>query len=481
MGSMIEAIPERLLTRQVRMRVILCLVILFFLLAFPKPAIADIAPPAQPPGANLQPGAGITAVRMESEKVIIEILDSTANKGLGQARVSATFHMRNLGVSAERMAVRFPLSTNDGRGNFPKIRDFQVQVGRSLTTFREVQEDDPAGFGDLVPWAAFDVTFPPGEEVIIQVEYTLDASGELPFAEFSYVFSTGAGWQGTIGSAELLVRFPYAVSELNILPTDAGSVIPGHQSAEKELRWLFTELEPDNFDNFKIQIVATAEWQKVLREQNTITKNPMDGEAWGRLGKQYKELAISSRGKGFRYFDFANDPGAQELFDLSVAAYQKALEILPEDAQWHAGYADLLGYYAHFAAFEGIDTRAEARLCLEEIRTALLLAPNDPKVLEIAQSISWMLPDGMKWDGFSADFPWLTATPTLAPTEIIPDLTGLSATPTQNLVQPTTTIEKVVEVDSMPEKIKVPLCGSVLLAPLGVFFSLHLKKKFGVY
>lgn len=481
MGSIIEKKPERLLTRQVRMRVILCLAILFLCFAFPKPVRADIAPPAQPPGANVQPGADITEVRMESEQVILEILDSTSNNGLGQARVSATFHMRNLGGSAETMAVRFPLSTNDGRGNFPKIRDFQVQVGRSVTTFREVQEDDPAGFGDLVPWAAFDVTFPPGEEVLIQVEYTLDASGELPFAEFSYVFSTGAGWKGTIGSAEVLVRFPYAVSELNVLPTEVGSVIPGHQSAVKELRWLFTELEPDNFDNFKIQIVATGEWQKVLREQNTITKNPIDGEAWGRLGKQYKQLAISSRGKGFRTYDLNADQGAQELYHLSVAAYQKALEILPEDAQWHAGFADLLGYYAYFAAFEGIDTRAEARQCLEEIRTALRLAPNDAIVLEIAEEISYTFPDGMKWDGSSADFPWLTATPTLAPTEIIPDLTGLSATPTQNLVQPTPTIEKLVEVDSTPEKSNVPLCGSVLLAPLGVFFALQLKKKIGVY
>jgi hypothetical protein len=64
----------------------------------------------------------------------------------------------------------------------------------------------------------FDVIFPPQTDVIIKVQYILEAAGELPYIQFDYVFSTGAGWRGTIGSAELTVRFPYAVNIQNYIP-----------------------------------------------------------------------------------------------------------------------------------------------------------------------------------------------------------------------------------------------------------------------
>ncbi len=444
-------------------------ILLFF--AFPAPVLADIAPPAQPPGANLQPGAEVTDVRMESEQVIIEILASTPADSLGQARVSATFHMRNLGTTPESMLVRFPLSTNDGWGRFPEITDFEVKVGGTRVDSQEVSGEDPAGYGDEVPWASFEVTFDPEVEVIIEVEYTLEASGELPFVDFAYIFSTGAGWRGTIGNAELIVRFPYEVSELNVLPSESGSVVDDHQTVANELWWEYTDLEPEMDDNFKIQIVAPDEWHKVLREREIVKKNPNDGEAWGRLGKLYKKLAFSSRGKGFRYFDINHDVGAQILFALSVEAYQKAIVFLPEDALWHAGYADLLGYYAHFAGFEGIDTRSEARKALEEIRIALLFTPEDEKVMEIADGLTWFFPDGITLEGTTANFPWLTATPTLAPTEI---LSTLNTPPTTSAVSTTEATDDVQmdATDTRPETDgpRLPICGSLVLVPLGLFF-----------
>jgi hypothetical protein len=450
--------------------------ILLFL-ALPAPVQADIAPPAQPPGANLQPGAGVTEVRMESEQVVLEIQDSTPAASLGQARVTATFHMRNLGTTSESMLVRFPLGTNDGWGRFPEITEFEVKVDGKRVESHDVQGEDPSGYGEEVPWAAFEVTFKPNVEVIIEVEYTLEASGEFPFVDYAYIFSTGAGWMGTIGSVALFVRFPYEVSEMNVLPNESGSVVVDHQTQTNELRWVYTDLEPEITDNFKIQIVAPDAWQKVLRERLNVQNRPNDGEAWGRLGKIYKELAFSSRGKGFRYFDFTSDQGAQKLFALSVEAYQKALEYLPDDALWHAGYADLLGYYAHFTAFEGIDTRSEARQALEEIRTALLLAPDDEKVLEIADGLTWFFPDGITMEGVSPDFPWLTATPTLAPTEILSTLNTSRSTPTVQPPGPTTDIQMdATEAEPETDGFRLPICASIALAPLGLIFFLHRRK-----
>ena len=40
------------------------------------------------------------------------------------------------------------------------------------------------------------------------------------------------------------------------------------------------------------------------------------------------------------------DAGGQQLFERSYNAYQHALELLPNDQLWHAGFAELL--YRHY-------------------------------------------------------------------------------------------------------------------------------------
>src|SRR5512133_908692 len=87
-------------------------VLVYCLLALPSTAGADIAPPAQPPGSNPVPGTEQTQVRMVSETVILEVQGITPKNSLGQAKVGATFIMRNLGESAEQMAVRFPVGAS---------------------------------------------------------------------------------------------------------------------------------------------------------------------------------------------------------------------------------------------------------------------------------------------------------------------------------------------------------------------------------
>ena len=62
------------------------------LLAFPGEARADIAPPINPPGSNVQPGEESTQVRMVTEKVVLEVLDDGQEQGLGKAHVSRGFH-----------------------------------------------------------------------------------------------------------------------------------------------------------------------------------------------------------------------------------------------------------------------------------------------------------------------------------------------------------------------------------------------------
>ncbi len=439
------------------------------LLALPSAVRADIAPPAQPPGSNPAPGTEQTQVRMVSETVILEVLGNTPSNSLGQARVSATFIMRNLGSAAEQMAVRFPAGASDGWGHMPEIKEMSISVAGKTVPTRIISGEDPGGLNGVVPWIEFDVNFEAGVDVPIQASYLLEAAGDLPFVWFNYVFSTGAGWKGTIGNAVLFVRFPYEVSQLNVLPNVNGveaEMVEGHKISANELKWVFSDFEPEARDNFNITIAAPAVWQELLQKQAWVSTHGWDGESWGQVAKLSKSLAFSARRRGFRAWEISNDKGAQALYQMSVEAYENALRLDKLDQLWHAGFADLLGYYAYYAGVEGINTLPETMRALEEMHTALRLAAKDERVLEIANELTFYVNGGIVQDGMGYDFPWLTATPTTTPTAtaIPPTATATAATSTPTMARPSETPQPTAT--ATPEKRFYPLCGSAVLIPV---------------
>jgi hypothetical protein len=446
------------------------------LLAFPGTAHADIAPPAQPPGANPGPADASTQVRMQAETVLIAVQPTAPSGSLGRASVTADFTMRNLGTQPETMAARFPIGASDGRSAIPQIKDLRILVDGRTAHTRLISGEDPYGMAAQVPWIEFDVTFPVAVDVHVRVTYLLEAAGDSPFVWFKYILSTGAGWRDTIGSADLIVRLPYAASNENVLfnfPASGIDTTPGGVIAGNEVRWHYDNLEPTKDDSFEVDLVTPPAWEQVLKEQSNVSKNPKDGEAWGRLGKLYKELTFSPRGKGFRLYG-EMDPGGQDLYQRALQAYEKAVSLKPGDTLWHAGFADLLAYHAHMAGMlgqmQGVDTRAEAVRALGEIKQALLLARNDPQVIEIAQEISSEFPDGMIARAGTYDYPWLTATP-LAPTPWLgADVTpGAVESPTPVAASTISTPPATGASQSSPS---LPVCGSAMvLAVATVYMS----------
>lgn len=212
-------------------------------------------------------------------------------------------------------------------------------------------------------------------------------------------------------------------------------------------------------------LVAPAVWQSVLTERDNVSKNPNDGEAWGRLAKSYKEIFFYS--KGYRL-----DTGGEELYTSSIEAYEKSLSLEPNDAQWHAGFADLLAYHSVFGG-----TKDEAQRALQEMHTALQLAPNDPKVLEIAKDLSYTLPEGIVQNGDRFDFPSLTQAPTTPTLLRTPRLTS-SPLPTKT-PQPTITTQPTPSITIPTPSSKSPssLCGSAMLIPLIAIIWLGWKRK----
>jgi hypothetical protein len=452
--------------------------LVFMSFAFPIRALADVAPPYNPPGSSVEPGSETTQVRMVAETVLIDVRADVTPNSLGSARLTADFSMHNTGSAAENLAVRFPISSDDGRGGYPEITDLIVQVEGRQISFRRVSYPDVRYGSAEVPWAEFDINFPAGQDVNIEVAYNLKGSGYFPFTAFYYILHTGAGWKDTIGSADITLRLPYPASTQNVIfDTQIGwaETTPGGVIQGSEVKWHFENFEPETngeVQDMEFALPAPAAWQAVINEQKKVAKNPKDGEAWGRLAKAYKEVFFL--GKGYR-----EDAGGKELYKSSVEAYEKCLALLPNDAQWHAGFADLLASRSYWDQFLGDTPNADTLHAFDEIRTALQLAPNDSKVLEIADEISLMFPDGMTKGGTGYEFPWLTqtplpATPVAAAVETATPLPAATDTP-----QPTNTPQPVT-IPATPapaSKPSSPICGSAALIPLLAVVSLRRKSK----
>ncbi|MGB8983470.1 MAG: hypothetical protein WCC12_16490, partial [Anaerolineales bacterium] len=351
---------------------------------------ADVAPPEPPSGTNPMPGEELTNVRMVAETILIDIDgDSPYDEGL--ATVTATFTMRNLGNADEQMEVRFPLDQTTGWGGlcsdpfpqFSPITDLKVKVnGQSALSQKTYQTitiqtiDEPQFTITLPCWEHFSVAFPVGEDVIIEVVYTTEPYHDADASYvYAYVLETGTGWKDTIGAADIIFQMPYELNASNVYdcwPKDCTV------SATK-VQWHYENFEPTS--NISISLLPPPLWQRITVEKGNVAQNPNDGEAWGRLAKAYKESITERRG-------FRSEPAAIERYQFSKEAYQKAVTLLPNDADWHYGFAELLCWNAEWNDYL-VDANENAwRECVEQIRQTININPNHEQANELLEYIA---------------------------------------------------------------------------------------------
>ena len=480
---------------------ILCgILICAFALCEPFPVYAaDVAPPDWTPGANPQPGSPATQVRMEAETVVIDIQSSQRKENYpAWAKVTAEFTMRNLGQQVEKLAVRFPLTNmdGDGFGGYPEIQDLTAAVnGKPIRVSRKTEEYiDAFDRKAEIAWGVFDVNFPVNEPVNIKVTYTVEGVGYYPTVEFKYLLQTGAGWEGTIGVADLYVRLPYEISPENVVYYDLGywtSTTTGGVSKGNEIHWRYEDLEPDPKSDLLVTITAPQAWQKVLKARSEVKRNPKDGEAWGRLGKSLKEAAWAKRG-------FRSDPGGQQMISEALNAYDQAVTLLPGDALWHFGYAELLynHYFYDYYWYPDIDDPALLVKALEELQVSLKLDPNNPQALELAEWIAMDLNNTIDTSQKPFVFLALTTTPTrqftstaIAPVEETPS--PLDTATSQPKQQVTNTLSPLLQAtqENTPTSVNkttpkatepssdgpTPFCGSILFTLFVVLWRVLVK------
>ena len=409
---------------------IIFLLVLFVVIVITKPVSGNAFPPPNPPGENPSPANQQTMVRMVAETVTIEVLMNEQESDI-EANVTADFVMQNTGLYSESMAVRFPIGWDDQWGK-PRIKNMVVKVNNEEVKLRQLAGKEHNFLANIndAPAVEFDVTFPPEQDVLLQVSYLyIGGSAGVTLGNFEYIFETGAGWNGNIGRADLILKYPFELEKYMFNLCDMYERCFSNDGVinDRSITWNFRDFDPTYKDNFGISIVAPSVWQQVLADRIIVTSDPGDSEAWSRLGELYMELFFHRRYYGEPLNHHlksdevkTSDPVAWQLLKMSDEAYKMAVNPKLDEAGSHALYALLLGY-ADELGYTGIEKTSRSIKAADEIHQALMLNGdnNDYFVNIIAEHLACcLIPEGVRQNEgiYVFDFPWLTQTPVL-PTE----------------------------------------------------------------
>ncbi len=365
---------------------------------------ADIGvPPVSPSGSSVAVEPGFeTSVRMVAERVDMTIeehrrvpsIPDDAPAYWMRALVRAEFQMRNLGEEEERFNVWFPLSSSV---RYPRLleyepenvlQDFQVWVDGQPVAVEQVSAPEVADPERMSPWATFPVIFPPGEDVIVTVSYTLYPSGRRPFGGFEYILQTGAGWKDTIGEALITISLPDPVTEENV--SLSGKSIEGNPIAPQPdgytvegntIRWELRDFEPTAADNIYIDVLEPGRYHALLAARDRVAREPNSVDAQLELAEAVQNAVMVIKMVG-------QHGGGEELAAQANAAYRRALELDPGRAQTYLRYADWLLATGGWRSLMA-DGACPQELC-DLVQSGLQVAPNNAELSELDRRIREM-------------------------------------------------------------------------------------------
>jgi hypothetical protein len=358
---------------------------------------------------------------MVSEEVMLSVepLQGSTPQGEGltagwmQARVEAEFVMCNLGDVEESFDVWFPLGTPDSVAPLSPpavIEDFAAWVDGVPAQLGRVEAPGITPWGDyLIHWATWPVRFPVGQDVIIQVSYTLYPTGYRPFGTFEYVLETGAGWQGTISEATVTIRLPYPVTPESVtLDPTVSHHAPrpdGFQVQGNEVVWRFTDLEPTSDDNVRLNVLEPDRWHALVAAREAVAATPDSAEA---------QLQLARAARGAVSIKHGVNPfgGGERLAQVASDAYVRSLKLSPQQNVIYGEFAEWRLWTSNRYLSEN-GTYPET--LYDAVARGLERSPDDERLLEIQEIIARQAAQNS------------TATPPVRPT--LPSPTPVPTTP----------------------------------------------------
>jgi hypothetical protein len=394
------------------------------------------ASPGVPPDMN-------TNVRMVSEKVDLTIEAHKPPTPAGEensaghwmrGRVKARFLMRNLSQEREAFDVWFPLAASVRySGILPStpeniVKDFEVWVEDRQIKTKKVKAPDLSDPQQESMWAKFPLVFPAGEDVIVQVNYTIYPSGRSPFGGFEYILQTGAGWKDSIGEAIITISLPDAVTPENV--SLSGNSIeglplapqpPGYKIEQNTVRWQFTNLEPTAQHNIYVDVLQPDRYQRLLQARAGAQNEPNSADA-------QLELAGAIQDALLVIYVVGQHGGGPSLAEQANVAYRRSLELAPNRADIYRQYARwLVRIFGRTSLMSGF---CPQELC-DLMRRGLESFPDDPELIKIDEEIRMALAEGAPFATQAA----LTATQNAA------SLTDLAYSATQGAINKTSTVQ----------------------------------------
>jgi hypothetical protein len=425
---------------------------------------------------------------MLSETVLIELpaISPTPQEPKwysSQINVNASFNMRNQGQAEEMMQVIFPLTRLDFpwlTGSYEIIpSSFTAKVNGQSVPITEIttpvemtylsQSGDPitpseGKFYQDVLWAAFEVTFPAQQDVLLEVEYKMGGHGG--FTGIEYILETGAGWYGNILSADIIVRLPYPATQEMIQAATPGYVFSGN-----DIVWKMKNFEPKRKDNLHVRVINSYDWPLILELRSKVEQNPDDADTWYELGNEYSKLSLRFQ-SGLCAGSWPYSIISQHFADLAAEAFENATLLRPDWGNAHFKLANVLWfgnqnvekYFSHSDNITPQIFEADA-LYVQEVLQELQLSWSNGITLETADcEISRLL------TYLNTAMPNLALTPPATVT-----VTTMPSTETQT---PTTTPTRLKTPTDIPSQapIATPIPAqtkdSIPTVPIGLVISL---------
>lgn len=470
-------------------KIIFLIVFLFSVLVPFQSAHADIAPPSQPSGSNIVPGE-VTMVQMMYERVVID-LRAPWSDGIN-ADVTAKFVMRNQGTIDEQMTIGFPLNHFGDMNldySIPKLSDLKVKVDGFLVSVQYPSDDSWLVNENqetlTIDWAIFDVVFPVGRDVVVEVNYKQPPTFDAPTTQYDYILITGAGWYGTILSGDIIFRLPYTVSFGENYWTYEENIWGGVDTetiVENEVRWHFENFEPENYskDNWKVHVIRPKDWERVITAREALIDNQYNSKLWMELGNAYSNAAIKLGGK------------TCDSSSKAILAYQQSAALQPDFAEVHALLAQ--EYYKAYCDSEFGPSWMQPdenlrQAALQELSVALALEPNNKTAVELKEEFEimgsrWELPPPTPYstptiNSTSTSLPMETpVVVTIVHTEIVKEPKVITATPEPETPMATSSPAEILVQDEMQETNTTPLIfGALLLFTAGVVAGVFWQRR----